>query len=140
MQYLANKHISQTASPKFLMDALPYDIKMWADSIESFNTKLPAGSKWNGMLVYVNDIGSWHTYNLALNKLEPLNTGSNQSTNNVVPNDKLLIWKAPGNDNLAIIETNDIVEGFIESSFVKATYVAGDPTLLASYSLIVQNE
>jgi hypothetical protein len=110
------------------------------DSIASFNTKLPAGSKWNGMLVYVNDIGSWHTYNLALNKLEPLNTGSNQSTNNVVPNDKLLIWKAPGNDNLAIIETNDIVEGFIESSFVKATYVAGDPTLLASYSLIVQNE
>jgi uncharacterized surface protein with fasciclin (FAS1) repeats len=131
MSYVDGKKIAQTTESIFVSDALPLDIKMFAPNIAAFNT-LPADSKWNGMLVYLEDAGTWNKYDKPNNTLVLF-----QSC--IMPNGIRLIWKYPGNVNTSILETNDIVEGFIENRFMKARYNTGNKDAVASYTIVEEH-
>lgn len=121
--------IAQKLESIYVADSMPVDAKCIWDTVNDFNTVLPAEAKWHGMLVFIIYESKWFIYDKIADILNPL------LVNGIIAPGKVQIWKAPGNSNLSILETNDVVEGFIENTFVKGTYQSGDVSLLSSYSI-----
>lgn len=119
--------VAQKLESVYVADSMPLDAKTIWDSFADFNTKLPADAKWHGMLVFIVNENKWFMYDKTSDELQAI------LINNVIPAGKLQVWKAPGNVNIDVIEADDVVEGFIEGTFVKGTYNSGDTSLLASY-------
>ncbi|POR24124.1 hypothetical protein BWK58_08645, partial [Flavobacterium columnare] len=63
-----------------------------------------------------------------------------QQNPRIVPVGQLQIFKVAPNANNNVIEQGDLVYGIVQGFFIKAIYVSGDMQLLASYTIITQDE
>lgn len=123
----------QTTKSVFVADARPLDAKTITESHVEFK-KMSKKAKYNGMLVYVQENGLYHTYDAPTDTLIPFAGGSGGGSTIIIENGFRLIWKYPGNLQKNVVEKNDIVEGFFGTIFAKARYNTGPENLLTSYT------
>lgn len=137
MSNIVGKQPSNTNKTIYLSDNMPLDAKMRTETMATFQ-ELPANSKWNGMLVYVDDVGKWYEYDQGSDTLVLFQTGGGSGGNSslIVPNGKMIVWKYPNNVDLDNLELNDIIEGFIEGKLIKGRYKTGASNLLTSFELL----
>ncbi|WP_376777258.1 hypothetical protein [Flavobacterium covae] len=85
----------------------------------------------------------WHkSEKIPINKIEGIEqiyeiiNQISQQNPRIVPVGQLQIFKVAPNANNNVLESGDFVAGFVESHFINATYLEGDPQRLASYGII----
>ena len=140
-----NTQMITTTDTIYTLSPLPLDTKMFTESIAKFDA-MPEKSKWNGMLVWVDEPGKkqWHIYNGDTKQLEPFATGgssggggsSSTGVANIVPANRLLIFKHKNSHSETEMEHGDMVEGWISNKkFIKGKYKGGDPSDTESYEV-----